>query len=81
VYVDVTDDIGGAIFREKQLKGWSRKKKEALIRQQEYLLPGLSKRHSPQPFEYKPKKKYLPVTLRISKGDHSINRHTSRTSA
>src|SRR5689334_20881552 len=31
VYTESTNDIGGAIAREKQLKRWSRKKKEALI--------------------------------------------------
>jgi putative endonuclease len=31
VYFDVTDDIGAAIQREKQIKGWTRKKKMALI--------------------------------------------------
>lgn len=58
VYVDVTDDVGGAIFREKQIKGWSRKKKQALIQQREELLPKLSRRYSPQPKNFKPKKKY-----------------------
>ncbi len=43
VYVDVTDDVGGAIFKEKQIQGWSRKKKEALIQRQEYLLPDLAR--------------------------------------
>jgi putative endonuclease len=58
VYVDATDDIGGAIFREKQIKGWSRKKKEALIRHQDSLLPQLSKRYTPQKPDYIPKCKY-----------------------
>ena len=31
VYYDETDDIGRAIEREKQLKGWTRLKKVALI--------------------------------------------------
>jgi putative endonuclease len=31
VYYDETDDIGRAIEREKQLKGWTRLKKAALI--------------------------------------------------
>jgi putative endonuclease len=31
VYYDETDDIGRAIEREKQLKGWTRQKKVALI--------------------------------------------------
>ncbi|MEQ9280255.1 MAG: hypothetical protein RLN83_12195 [Balneola sp.] len=31
VYYEETDDIGRALEREKQLKGWIRKKKVALI--------------------------------------------------
>jgi len=31
VYYDETDDIGAAIAREKQIKGWLRRKKIALI--------------------------------------------------
>jgi len=31
VYCEETDDINAAIAREKQLKGWTRKKKIALI--------------------------------------------------
>jgi len=31
VYYDVCEDIEGAILREKQIKGWLRKKKIALI--------------------------------------------------
>jgi len=31
VYYEETDDIGRALEREKQLKGWTRKKKAALI--------------------------------------------------
>jgi len=58
VYVDVTDDIGGAIYREKQIQGWSRKKKEALIQNQEQKLPLLSKRYLPQSKKYLPKKKF-----------------------
>ncbi len=32
VYSEETNDIGAALFREKQIKGWRRVKKEALIR-------------------------------------------------
>ena len=32
VYYEVCPDIMGAIAREKQIKGWSRKKKEILIK-------------------------------------------------
>ena len=31
VYYEETDDVGAAIDREKQLKGWRREKKNALI--------------------------------------------------
>jgi len=31
IYFEQTDDVWGAIAREKQLKGWSRKKKINLI--------------------------------------------------
>jgi len=33
VYYEAYDDIGRAIEREKQIKGWSRRKKNALIAQ------------------------------------------------
>lgn len=32
VFTEYTNDINAAIEREKQIKGWSRKKKEALIK-------------------------------------------------
>ena len=31
VYYETTDDVKAAIAREKQIKGWTRQKKEALI--------------------------------------------------
>jgi putative endonuclease len=31
VYYEVTEDVGAAITREKQIKGWLRRKKVALI--------------------------------------------------
>ena len=33
VHVEAFDDISTAIEREKQIKGWSRKKKDALVAQ------------------------------------------------
>ncbi len=36
-------EVNDAIAAEKQIKGWSRKKKEALIQGEVDLLPGLSK--------------------------------------
>ena len=34
VYVEATSDVGAAIAREKQIKGWLRSRKEALITSQ-----------------------------------------------
>lgn len=42
VYVEATEDVWGAIAREKQWKRWSKKKKEALIRGDETALRNLS---------------------------------------
>ena len=42
VYVEVFQSIDLAFFREKQIQGWSRKKKEALITSNAHLLPSLS---------------------------------------
>lgn len=42
VYVEKYSRIDHAFYREKQIQGWSRKKKEALINRQENLLPKLS---------------------------------------
>lgn len=42
VYTEMYIDVNQAIAREKQLKGWSRRKKEALINNQESDLPTLS---------------------------------------
>ncbi|UTW65402.1 GIY-YIG nuclease family protein [bacterium SCSIO 12643] len=42
VYVEVFDRIDHAFYREKQIQGWSRKKKEALITGKYNQLPELS---------------------------------------
>ena len=42
VYFDVTTDVSAAISREKQLKKWSRKKKEFLINMMNPLWNDLS---------------------------------------
>ena len=42
VYFEAFDRIDEAFYREKQVQGWSRKKKEALINSQHYQLPKLS---------------------------------------
>ena len=43
VFVDEYDHVDEAFRREKQIQGWSRKKKEALISGAFNLLPELSK--------------------------------------
>jgi len=43
VFHEMFNDINQAIAFEKQLKGWSRAKKEAIINGDWDLLPGLSK--------------------------------------
>jgi len=44
VFTETYDRITDAIARERQIKGWSRKKKEALIALAYEALPGLSRR-------------------------------------
>jgi putative endonuclease len=43
VYYEVFQRIDEAFYREKQIQGWSRAKKEALICSKCHLLPELSK--------------------------------------
>lgn len=42
VYIEKFQEIHQAFYREKQIQGWSRKKKIALIQQNYELLPKLS---------------------------------------
>lgn len=42
VYVEIFQRIDEAFYREKQIQGWSRKKKEALIEGNHNKLPELS---------------------------------------
>lgn len=42
VYFEEYHRIDHAFYREKQIQGWSRKKKEALINGDEVLLPALA---------------------------------------
>ncbi len=42
IYYETTSDIGAAIYREKQLKGWLRSKKIALIEENNPGWDGLS---------------------------------------
>jgi putative endonuclease len=45
VFCESFNDVNQAIAFEKQVKGWNRKKKEAIINGKWDLLPELSKRH------------------------------------
>jgi len=42
VHFEEHDSIAKAFYREKQVQGWSKKKKEALINNNRDTLPGLS---------------------------------------
>lgn len=46
VYYEEFDRVDHAFRREKQVQGWSRKKKEALINDKAHDLPLLSKNHT-----------------------------------
>ncbi|NOX90807.1 MAG: GIY-YIG nuclease family protein [Calditrichaeota bacterium] len=46
VYYEEYDQIDQAFYREKQVQGWSRKKKEALINGQYEKLPELSRNYT-----------------------------------
>ena len=48
VYWEEYDRVDDAYFREKQVQGWSRRKKEALIKGEFHKLPQLSKNYSQQ---------------------------------
>ena len=49
VYYEEFQRIDEAFYREKQIQGWSRKKKDALIRNHSQDLPLLSKNHTQFP--------------------------------
>ena len=49
VYFEEFDRIDKAFYREKQVQGWRRKKKEALINEFHHLLPELSKNYTQYP--------------------------------
>ncbi len=46
VYYEEYSNIGEAFKREKQIQGWSRKKKQALIDNNPHILPELSKNYT-----------------------------------
>lgn len=50
VFIEEFDDIGSAYRREKQIQGWSRRKREALIAGEYASLPEMSQRtrHPPR---------------------------------
>ncbi len=49
VYFEMYNRIDEAFRREKQIQGWSRKKKETLINQESEKLPEMSKNYSQYP--------------------------------
>ena len=46
VYFEKFSRIDEAFYREKQVQGWCRKKKEALINGESYVLPKLSRNYT-----------------------------------
>jgi putative endonuclease len=56
VYVELFDRIDLAFKREKQIQGWSRKKKEALIYGMIYILPKLAECKNETHFRNNPNK-------------------------
>lgn len=48
VYFEEFQRIDDAFYREKQVQGWSRKKKEALIQERYNELPLLAKKYNPR---------------------------------
>jgi putative endonuclease len=49
VYYEEYDRVDVAFYREKQVQGWSRKKKEALINGRSDLLPQLARNYKQYP--------------------------------
>jgi len=49
IYIEEFQRIDEAFYREKQLQGWSRKKKQTLMAGRSDLLPELSKNYSEHP--------------------------------
>jgi len=54
IYFEEYDRIDKAFYREKQIQGWSRKKKEALINRQPELLHNLAACQNKTHFKNKP---------------------------
>jgi putative endonuclease len=57
IWSDVFPDITQAIAMERRIKGWSRKKKEALVRGDFTLLHELSECKNKTNYKHKPKSK------------------------
>ncbi len=51
VYFEEFQRIDKAFYREKQIQGWSRKKKEALINEKHNNLPELSRNYTQYPLK------------------------------
>ena len=49
IYYEEYDRIDNAFYREKQVQGWSRQKKEALVNGETYMLPELSRNYTQFP--------------------------------
>jgi putative endonuclease len=49
VYIEEFQRIDQAFYREKQIQGWNRLKKEALINGENNLLPGFAKNYTQFP--------------------------------
>jgi putative endonuclease len=73
VYWEEYDRIDTAFYREKQVQGWSRKKKEALINGEQELLPSLAEcRNRSHSGHFKPYPS-TPLRGRFSDSEHELN--------
>ena len=70
VYQYAFREVNDAISAEKQLKGWSRRKKEALIQGRVDLLPGLSSNAMQRKIRSRRSmaREHFDVTLRLGSG-------------
>lgn len=80
VYFEEYDRIDEAYYREKQIQGWNRKKKEALINNTPELLNELSKCKNETKATLQPSTRIFSHPERQSKG-HSNNVITNKTNA
>jgi len=68
-------DRDAAFFLERKLKGWSRAKKEALMRGDWSALPGLAKSRSAAHCAQAEPVEACPTTLRQAQGERGIQGH------